>query len=170
VYETAADLEALQDLLDRSHAAAGTHLGRIFTEERRLGATELVELLPGVQILSLATVTRDGRPLVAPVDGLFYRARFYFGSSPDSVRARHLGARPSVSAAHLRGEELAVLVHGEAHPVDLCTSEHAGFRRYLLETYLPRYGEQWERDIADQAWYARIEPVKLFTFSWPEPH
>ena len=170
MYETPADLEALQALLDRSDAGGGTHLHRIFTAERRLRATELASLLTGVQILSLATVTRDGRPLVAPVDGLFYRARFYFGSAPDSMRARHVRTRPAVSAAHTRGEELAVLVHGEAHPVDVGAPEHAGFRQTLLDTYLPRYGSEWEHNIADQAWYARIEPVKMFVFSWTEAH
>ncbi len=170
MHETPEDLEALQALLDRSGASAGTHLGRIFTVERRLSAAELAALLPGVQILNLATVTSDGRPLVAPVDGLFYRGRFYFGSSPDSMRARHLRSRPAVSAAHTRGEELAVLVHGEAHRIDLRAPEDGGFRQYLLDTYLPRYGAEWEHNLADEAWYARIDPVKMFTFSWPEPH
>jgi nitroimidazol reductase NimA-like FMN-containing flavoprotein (pyridoxamine 5'-phosphate oxidase superfamily) len=170
VHETADDLESLQALLDASHAAAGAHLATVFTAEHRLDAAGVAALLPGVQILSLATVTHDGRPLVAPVDGLFYRGRFYFGSSPESVRARHLRSRPAVSAAHVRGEELAVVVHGDAEVVDLSADEHAGFRRYLLDTYVPRYGPGWDEDVARGAWYARIEPRAMFTFSWPEPH
>ena len=137
MHESIAELDALQRLLDQSHTHGGAHLQSISTIERRLDAARLCELLTGVQILSLATVTASGRPLVAPVDGLFFRGHFYFGSAPDSVRMRHLRARPQVSAAHTRGEELAVIVHGSAHPIDLATSEHAGFRRYLLETCAP---------------------------------
>jgi hypothetical protein len=48
-------------------------------------------------LLPLATVTADQRPLVGPVDGIFYRGSFYFGSAPDSIRFRHIRARPQVS-------------------------------------------------------------------------
>ena len=168
MYETPADLEQLQALLDASHGAAGVHLTSIFTAERRLDARALARLLVGVQVLSLATVTAAGRPLVAPVDGLFYRGHFHFGSSPDSVRVRHLRVRPAVSAAHTRGEELAVIVHGDARLLDLDDAEHAGFRDYLLETYVPVYGPGWE-DWSAGSPYARIEPRKMFTFSWPAP-
>jgi hypothetical protein len=39
-----------------------------------------------VQILNVATVTAGGRPRIGPLDGLFFRGRFYFGSSKDSMR------------------------------------------------------------------------------------
>ena len=90
VHETPADLAALQDLLDRSAAAGGPHLLSIMTPDRRLSAEEVCSRLVGMKLLALATVTADGRPLVGPVDGIFYRGAFYFGSSPDSVRFRHI--------------------------------------------------------------------------------
>jgi len=167
MYESTAELDALQRLLDQSHTHGGAHLQSISTIERRLDAERLCELLTGVQILSLATVTASGRPLVAPVDGLFFRGHFYFGSAPDSVRMRHIRARPPVSAAHTRGEELAVIVHGSAHPIALAASEHAGFRRYLLETYVPRYGPDWEQWVESNAAYARIDPERMYTFVNP---
>jgi hypothetical protein len=71
VYETAEDLRELAALLDRSYARAGAHLRSIFTPERRVAADDLVALLPGVQVLNLATVSRACAPRVAPVDGLF---------------------------------------------------------------------------------------------------
>jgi nitroimidazol reductase NimA-like FMN-containing flavoprotein (pyridoxamine 5'-phosphate oxidase superfamily) len=172
VHETAQDLRALQDLLDASSTAAGPHLADVLAPEHRLGAPDLVRLLAGVQILDLATVTEAGRPLVAPVDGLFFRGRFYFGSSPDSVRVRHLRRRPATSAAATRGETSTVIVHGDARFVDLDAAEHAGFRRCLLDTYLPTYGPGWE-EFAARAVYARIDPQKMFaaTFAAPDaPH
>ena len=58
--------------------------------ERRLDAASLVARLDGMRLLVLATVTADGRPIAGPVDGIFYRGAFHFGSSPDSVRFRHI--------------------------------------------------------------------------------
>jgi uncharacterized pyridoxamine 5'-phosphate oxidase family protein len=167
VHESPADLTALQDLLDRSYRSAGVHLQRIHTPERRLGAGEVAGRLTGVCLLALATVTADGRPVVGPVDGIFYRGAFHFGSAPDSVRFRHITARPQVSATHLPGEELAVTVHGRAVPVDVRSEQNAGFRRTLLEIYVPRYGPEWENFLDSGVRYARIDADKMFTFSMP---
>jgi hypothetical protein len=162
VRETPDDLTALRDLLDRSYAAAGAHLLRIHTPERRLSAAQVAERLDGMCLLALATVTADGRPLVGPVDGIFYRGAFHFGSSPDSVRFRHIRARPQVSATHLPGEELAVTVHGRAIEVPV----EGGFRETVLGIYVPRYGEEWEADFLDGGpVYARIEAERMFAFA-----
>ena len=158
MYETEDDVRELQALLDASHAAAGPHLRAIFDERRRIPAAELPELLPGVQVLALATVTVRGEPRVAPVDGLFFRGRFHFGSSHDSARFRHIRARPAVSAAHVRGEQLAIVVHGRAVEIDTAAPPQAAFRVYLMETY-----PDWEEWGAG-APYARIEPSAMFTF------
>jgi Pyridoxamine 5'-phosphate oxidase len=168
MHETPEDLTALQALLDRSYDAAGPHLLRIHTPERRLTAEQVAERLTGMCLLALATVTADGRPIVGPVDGIFYRGAFHFGSSPDSVRFRHIARRPHVSATHLPGEELSVTVHGRAVDVDVRGPEGAGLRRALLDIYVPRYGEHWEREILDSgAIYARIDGERMFTFSMP---
>jgi hypothetical protein len=162
--ETAADLTALQQLLDRSYANAGPHLQRIHTPERRLTAEQIAERLTGMRLLALATVTADGRPIVGPVDGIFLRGAFHFGSAPDSIRFRHISARPQVSATHLPGEELAITVHGRAVPVDVQAPEGAELRRTLLEIYVPRYGADWERFLDSGVVYARIEAERMFTF------
>jgi nitroimidazol reductase NimA-like FMN-containing flavoprotein (pyridoxamine 5'-phosphate oxidase superfamily) len=165
--ESPADLEALQALLDRSYAAAGPHLLRIHTPERRLSAEQVAERLTGMRLLALATVTADGRPLVGPVDGIFFHGAFHFGSAPDSTRFRHIRARPHVSATHLPGEELAVTVHGRAVPIDVGDSAQAGFRRALLDIYVPRYGAEWESFLDSGVAYARIDAERMFTFSMP---
>ena len=162
MHETADDLRALQELIDRSYTAAGRHLLRIHSAERRLGATEVAERLTGMCLLALATVTADGRPMVGPVDGIFYRGAFHFGSAPDSMRFRHIRARPQVSATHLPGEDLAVTVHGRATEIPI----DGGFREALLEIYVPRYGAGWETDFLDTGpVYARIDAERMFTFA-----
>jgi nitroimidazol reductase NimA-like FMN-containing flavoprotein (pyridoxamine 5'-phosphate oxidase superfamily) len=165
--ETEADLERLQRLLDESFAAAGPHLLRIITPERRLDAEQVAARLTGMRLLALATVTADGRPQVGPVDGIFLHGSFHFGSAPDSARARNIANRPDVSATHLPGEELAVTVHGRALPVDHQAEEGAGLRQALLELYVPRYGPEWERFLDSGVAYWRIEAERLFTFSMP---
>lgn len=117
-----------------------------------------------MRLLSLATVTSDGRPLVGPVDGIFYRGAFHFGSSPGSVRFRHIRQRPCVSATHLPSEEFAVTVHGKASIVDVKDEEHSGFRQTLLDVYVPRYGEEWETFLDSGPVYARIAADRMFTF------
>ena len=168
MHERPDDLTELQAVLDRSFAAAGPHLSDIASPERRLDAGQLAERLTGMKLLVLATSTRDGRPINGPVDGIFYRGRFHFGSSPQSLRYRHLCERPAVSATHLPDESLAVTVHGDAEFIDVHQPEHAEFKRTLLDTYTPRYGEEWARMLDGGAWYARINPRRMFTFSMPD--
>jgi nitroimidazol reductase NimA-like FMN-containing flavoprotein (pyridoxamine 5'-phosphate oxidase superfamily) len=168
MHESRAELDALQQLIDRSYDAAGPHLLRIHTPERRLNAEQVAGRLTGMCLLALATVTADGRPVVGPVDGVFYRGAFHFGSAPDSLRYRHIRARPRVSATHLPGEELAVTVHGRAVPLDLRDEHNRGFRQTLLDIYVPRYGPEWEASFLDSGpVYSRIDADRMFTFSMP---
>jgi hypothetical protein len=158
------DLAALQELIDRSYAAAGPHLLAIHTPQRRLSAEEVCERLTGMRLLALATVSAAGRPVVGPVDGIFLHGAFHFGSAPESARARHIAARPWVSATHLPGEELAITVHGRAEPVDVSAGD---LRETLLSIYVPRYGESWADMLEDGAIYWRIDAERLFTFAMP---
>jgi nitroimidazol reductase NimA-like FMN-containing flavoprotein (pyridoxamine 5'-phosphate oxidase superfamily) len=167
MHETPEDIAALQALLDRSYAAAGPHLLRIHEPERRLTAQQLVERLQGMRLLTLATVTADGRPITGPVDGVFLHGAFHFGSAPDSTRFRHIVKRPQVSATHLPGEELSVTVHGRATTVDVQAPEGAGLRRALLDIYVPRYGAEWEQFMDSGPLFARIDAERMYTYSMP---
>jgi len=116
-------------------------------------------------LLSVATVTADGRPLVGPVDGYLLHGSFRFSSGRESVRMRHLAARPAVSATYLPREELAVTVHGRAELFEVNDPGHPELRRAMLDYYLPKQGPAFETwlDQAD-AIGARISAEKLFTF------
>ncbi len=176
MHETPDDLRELQALLDRSYAAAGSHLRSIITPDRRVAAQELANRLTGMRLLALATVTADGRPIVGPVDGIFFRGAFHFGTARDAVRFRHIRARPHVSATHLPGEEFAVTVHGRAVPIDIGADEGRPLREALLAVYAPRYGPEFEAflnhgtggpDPPRPPAYARIEAERMFTFAVP---
>jgi len=163
VHETTQDLIRLQDLMDRSHQQAGAHLRSIITPERRLSAEELAQRLTGMRLLALATVSSAGHPRVSPVDGIFYRGEFWFGSAPNALKFTHIATNPHVSATHVPEEALGVTVHGVAHRVDLDDARHRGF----CDTCVDIYGEGWN-DWGDGAAYARIEASHLFVFSMDE--
>jgi uncharacterized pyridoxamine 5'-phosphate oxidase family protein len=159
MHETEQDLTALQRLLDESYAAAGSHLRSVITPERRLTAEQLAKELTEVCIMGLATTSSDGRPFVAPVDGLFYRGQFWFGSAPNSLRFVHIRRDPHVSACYVPEEELGITVHGTAEILDVTADEFAGFREYCTDIY----GEDWTSWL-DSASYARIDAQRMFTF------
>jgi nitroimidazol reductase NimA-like FMN-containing flavoprotein (pyridoxamine 5'-phosphate oxidase superfamily) len=166
VLETPEEIDRLQELLDRSAAAAGAHLRSIVTDDHRLSAVRVSERLQGMRLLVVATVTPDGRPLAGPVDGYFLHGSFYFSSGRDSVRMRHLAARPAVSATHLAGEELAVTVHGRAELFDVADPARGELRQAMLDHYLPLQGPAFETWLvqADPV-AARINADKMFTYA-----
>ena len=156
MFETADELAWLQGVLDRSYEQAGDHLRSIHTAAARLDADALTRRMPGMNVLVVATVTADGRPLTGPVDSFFFHGRFHFGTSPLAFRTRHLQRRPFLSATHVRGEELVVTVHGRARTLDLTGADAA-----FTELTRDHYGRGWDEwDEPPAAW--AIEPHRLF--------
>lgn len=153
--ETAEDLDWLQDVLDASYASAGAHLREIHTGPARLTAAQVVEVLQGMQVVVVATVTADGRPLTGPVDGFLHRGRFAFGTAPGAVRTSHLARSPAISLTHVRGETLVVTVHGTARPADLAEGDR-DLRDLLADHYGPAWGE-WGAGSP----YFIVEPTRM---------
>lgn len=115
MYETDAELDSLDGLLDRSLAGATAHLRSIIQPgARTLTARQLSAVLSGMCVLTVSTVTRKGEPRISAVDGHFLHGCWVFGTDRSAAKARHLAERPAVSAAHLRGEALGVFTHGAA--------------------------------------------------------
>jgi general stress protein 26 len=165
VLETPEDIETLQELLDASFAGAGPHLTNIIDPARRMSAQELVEHMQDMCLLTLATVTADGRPLTAPVDGYLLRGEFHFSTGSDAAKLAHLRARPQCSATWLPGEQMCVTVHGRAELYEILDSSRPEQKQAMLDYYLPRQGPSFE------AWLNNSSPIggriradKLFTF------
>jgi general stress protein 26 len=110
--ETPEEIAALQDLLDGSHARSTDHLRSIISDDRRLSADDIVALLTGMKVISVATVTVEGHPRISAMDGHFLHGTWSFSTSGTAAKARHMRARPDVSVAHVDNEELAVFSHG----------------------------------------------------------
>jgi len=160
--ETPEELTTLQRLLDDSYAAAGPYLRSVLNEERRLDAAGVVARLQGVCTMALATVTAHGEPRVSPVDGLFFHGSFVFGSGRDSVRFRHIRARPSVSASVFDGERLQITVHGRA--VEPAPATDPELTAFLSGIYGRKAWDGWMHAIP----WARIEAERMFTFVDPD--
>ena len=146
MYETGDEVAALQELLDRSYAGATEHLRGIIHGDHQLSARDIVTLMTGMKVLSLATVTAAGEPRVGGVDGHLLHGRWTFSTDGSAAKARHMSARPAVSVAHIDHEELAVFSHG--HVVQLAP-EHADWAE-PLEHWTRHYGESplgWGDDI-----------------------
>ena len=97
--ETTDEIDALQALLDASHARATGHLRGIIDDDRTLTAEQLVALLTGMKVLSVATVTARGEPRISALDGHFLHGTWTFSTE----RQLGQGATPRAPAGHQRG-------------------------------------------------------------------
>ena len=171
VFETPDELRQLQAAAryQPRHTLAPT-CASIISDERRVDAAELCRRLEGMRLLVVATVTDDGRPLVGPVDGYLLGGSFYFSSGRDSVRMRHLAARPACQChppprRGVRGDR----ARPRRDLRDSTIPAHAVLRKAMLDYYLPRQGPGFETwlDNAD-ALGARIVADRMFTFQLTE--
>ena len=163
MHETEAELDALQELIDRSMGSVNPHMREIFSPERRLSARQLATYLQGVKHVAFATVNKAGEPRVAPLDGLFFHARFHVSTGGRAARLHHLRRNPAVSVTHFVGDDMAVIVHGtgtligEGHPEVAPIDE--------LATGI--YGSSpftWGEGIT----FIRVEPAAVYTYA-PDP-
>ncbi len=158
--ETPDELEAMQRLLDLSHAGASDHLRGIVSDQRTLRAADIAALTTGMRLLSLATVTAGGEPRVSAVDGHLLHGRWVFSTSRTSAKARQMHARPGVSASFTAGEEFAVFTHGRAERLDPGHHDFDEVDGHLTE----HYGSSpmtW----GDTALY-RIEPTWIVGYAF----
>ncbi|MEQ4205673.1 pyridoxamine 5'-phosphate oxidase family protein [Actinopolymorpha sp. B9G3] len=162
MYETADELHDLQTLLDTSLPRSSEHLRSIVTPgERTLTASQLTSVLTGMCTLSVATVTARGEPRISGLDGHFLHGRWVFSTAGTAVKVRHLRARPAVSVAHLRGDDLGVFVHGTA---EFVPQDHPDWR--AIEDHLAaHYGSSptsWGDDIV----YLRVAPHWMVAYAF----
>ena len=155
MYETDAELDQLQQLLDASLARSSEHLRSIVAQgDRTMTATEVAAALTGMRTLAVATVTARGEPRISGEDGHFLHARWVFTTSGTSVKAGHLRARPAVSVAHIVGDDLGVFCHGE---VEFLPQDHPDWQP-IEDLLTAHYGSSplnWGPEIV----YLRVRPA-----------
>ncbi len=159
--ETTAELAELQTLLDASLSRSSGHL-RSIVEGRTITAEQLTGVLTGMCTLALSTVTATGEPRISGADGHFLHGKWLFGTSRTAAKARHLAARPAVSVAHMRGEDLGVFTHGH---VEILNGDRPADDWPDVLAYMKGfYGEDmfdWDDDVV----YYRLEPRWMTVFA-----
>lgn len=159
--ETPEEIAALQDLLDRSHAGATSHLRGIISDDRRLTAQDIVALLTGMKVISVATVTAQGHPRISAMDGHFLHGTWSFSTSGTAAKARHMRDRPDVSVAHVDNEELAVFSHGR---VEEMQGTDADFDETLAH-WVSHYNSS-PYDWGDDIRLYRYKPHWMVGYAW----
>lgn len=165
MFETTSELAALDELLDASFRSAGAHLVGIISPERRLSAADLARYLVGVRHLVVASVTERGEPRCSAVDGLFIHGHFWFSTSGESLKARHLERRPAISAAHVIGDDVGIFVHGRARVVHGGPGEADELRHYWREVYEGGSPEDWVERPQD-ARYVEILASSMYSYAF----
>lgn len=160
MYETAEDIQHLQELLDRSIERAGTFLRQSFEmPEHSLSARQLVHFWQRVQTIAFATVTRNSEPRVAPIGALLLRGRFYIPTVMLAARTQHILQQSAVSFTLYQGNEVAVIAHGRATIIQVGDVDFADietFQREATGTSVQEWGE---------GVFLRIQPETLFTYA-----
>lgn len=162
--ETSDELGDLQALLDESLSRSTSHLRSIIDRKTTATAEQLVEVLTGMCVLTLATVTAGGEPRVSAVDGHFLHGKWHFGTARSAAKARHLAARPAASLAHVRGEELGVFTHGRVEILNPRGGEPATDWPELLDYFMSFYGADafdWDNDVV----YFRLHPQWMTVYA-----
>ena len=159
--ETAAELKALQDLIDRSHKKIGPHMGGITHPKKyALTARQVVKLLEGMKTVAVAAPAPNGDPLVAPMDGWFLHGKFFFSTGGESVRLRGLRTRPRASIAFFEGERFLINAHG---PVTLMFKGHPDVGE-IDAVFKDHYGGS-AYDWSDDGAYVRLDADRFYTYS-----
>lgn len=160
MYETPEELEQIQALLERSIEQAGAFLRSSFEmPAHSLSARQLVHLWQGLQTVALATATKKGDPLVAPIGALLFHGRFYIPTVASALRTRHILRRPAVSFTYFQGNDLAVIVHGEAVVIRSDDAQFAAlevFQREVSGSSVKEWGE---------GVFLRIIPRVIYTYA-----
>lgn len=155
--ETQEELEELQALMDASLSRSTSHLRSIINSGSTLTAEQLTGVLTGMCTVALSTVTAKGEPRISGADGHFLHGKWHFGTARGAAKARHLAARPAVSVAHMRGEDLGVFTHGTVEILNPLGGEPAVDWPDLLSYFKDFYGDDafdWDNDVV----YYRLHP------------
>ena len=168
MHESSADLVWLQTMLDGSYAQAGPHIRSIFVPDSCLSASDVAASLTGIFEMHLAAITADGAPLVAPIDGFFFKGKVWFGLPAAALRARLVRRDRRVSASYTRGESFAFVVHGVAREVSESDPQLAAYAAYAQDLYVSAYGPGWikrrerSRGNPGDEYTGYIEPHRMY--------
>ncbi len=161
MFETAAEIQQLQEMLDAHLARANAHMTNIVTPERRLTARQVVTYLQGTKHVAFATATSKGEPRVSPLDALFIHGRFTLSTGSHATKVAHLRRNPACSAVHMDGDRVAVAVNGTVEWIERGHPDHDEIHRAWSETY-----ESDPYSWGDGIVFFRVEPASMWAYAF----
>jgi len=115
VFETKAELEELQGLLDASYEKAPGVRYSGFGPQHRLSARQLAGF-QGIKLIAIATVNSKGEPRAAPRSAAFLHGRFYLAADSRSTMVRRLSNDPTMGFTYYENH-LLIIGHGTPTPL-----------------------------------------------------
>ena len=116
--EKSADLQSLQNLIDRSAASAGPAVAdSLAWPARQMSAAEFVEFWQSVRLVAMATTGENGAPHIAPVHARLDGSRLRLVIYDNTLRRRDIAANPRVAFTTWRADGAAAIVYGVAHEI-----------------------------------------------------
>ena len=114
----AADLQALQRLIDRSAASAGPAAAdSVAYPARQMTASEFVEFWQSVRLVAMATAGEGGGPHIAPVHARLDGVRLRLVVYDNTLRRRDIATNPRVAFTTWRADGAAAIVYGLAREI-----------------------------------------------------
>lgn len=159
MFETPDELRDLQTLLDTSWAASSDHLKSIVRPgESTLDAEQVIQICRGMCTLAIATVTQRGEPRISGADGHLLHGRWIVGTHRQAAKARHLAARPGISATFMRGEQIGIFTHGNAVPLNPEETSSDPTWPTVRDYLVDHYDDDPANPFWDENVWFRIEP------------
>ncbi|MDA4114926.1 MAG: pyridoxamine 5'-phosphate oxidase family protein [Thaumarchaeota archaeon] len=115
MFETEAELEELQGLLDTSYEKAPGVRYSGFGSQHRLSARQLAGF-QGIKLIAIATVNSKGEPRAAPRSAAFLHGRFHLATDSRSTMVRRLSNNPTMGFTYYENH-LLIIGHGTPTPL-----------------------------------------------------
>lgn len=133
-----------------------------YPEPSQLLAWDVVsQKLRDAPVYWLASVRPDGRPHLVPRDGTWLDDALYYGGSPETVRARNVGAEAPVTM-HIGDGAEAIIVEGVVH-IERLTGDEALRLAELSTAKYAQYGTMDPAMYADGVLVLRPSRVLAWT-------
>jgi hypothetical protein len=128
VFETKAELDELQGLLDTSYEKSPGIRYSGFDARHRLSARQLGGF-KGIRLLAIATVNSKGEPRAAPRSAAFVHGKFYLAANSESTMVKRLSRNPMMGFTYYENH-LLIIGHGIPAPLP---KETPGFKELSPE-------------------------------------
>jgi uncharacterized pyridoxamine 5'-phosphate oxidase family protein len=145
-------LADLDSVMKESLAKASSHSRKVYGQNP-LTAQEVLDLANGQALSLAATVKREGKPHLSPVDLVAVDGKLFVGTDKNTARFKNLKQNPSITILIAQGWKRQAILEGTAQFLDL-ESEQA---KKVLEAEKRKLG--WTTETI-----AELLPEKVLTW------